>query len=130
MIARVLARFGLETARGSSSRRGKEAYRELAESLQSGLDVAITPDGPRGPCYQAHIGVVGLAGSSGHAVIPVTCRIQWKFELPTWDRFILPLPFSFCTLHFGKPLNFTADEREELLEKGKMELETCLNRLN
>ncbi len=105
MIARVLKHFGLETVRGSSSRRGKEAYRELAENLKNGWDVAITPDGPRGPRYQAQLGVVGLAVFSGHDIIPLTYHAKRKIELSSWDGFIIPLPFSPCTLHFGKPIH-------------------------
>jgi lysophospholipid acyltransferase (LPLAT)-like uncharacterized protein len=128
MIARVLGRFGLLAVRGSSSRRGKEAYRELNEKLKAGLDLAITPDGPRGPCYQAHLGVVSLAAFGATPIIPVTCKIDWKISLPTWDRFMIPLPFSICSVHFGKPLIFEPSEKEELLKIGKAQLEDSLNR--
>lgn len=126
MIARVLCRFRMGVARGSSSRRGKEAYRELAEHLKTGNDVAITPDGPRGPRYSAHTGVVGLASFSGFPLIPVSYRLEWKIELPTWDRFIIPVPFSPCHLHLGKEMLLDDLQPDEVLEKSRGELERKL----
>ena len=123
MIARVLAHFGLGVVRGSSSRRGKEAYRQLAENLKEGWDVAITPDGPRGPRYQTHIGVAGLAAFSGNPIIPLTYHAARKIELSSWDRFMIPLPFSSCVLQFGKP--FYVDPQASL-EEACHELEMIL----
>ena len=125
MIARVLKHFGLETVRGSSSRRGKEAYRQLAENLGNGWDVAITPDGPRGPRYQAQLGVAGLAAFSGHDIIPLTYHAKWKIELSSWDGFIIPLPFSPCTLHFYKPIHV---DETDLLEDVCRDLELSLGK--
>ncbi len=129
MIARVLEHFGLGAVRGSSSRRGKEAFRELTEHLKKGWDVAITPDGPRGPCYQAHLGVVGLASLSGCPVVPVTYHVKWNIELPTWDRFIIPLPFSSCRLSLGKMMHIAETVSDESLEKKRQFLEDCLRSL-
>lgn len=126
MIARILNRFGLGSVRGSSSRRGKEAYRELAENLKRGWDVAITPDGPRGPRYQAHVGVVGLAAFSEYKLIPVSYDAAWKIEIPSWDRFIIPLPFSSCLLKLGKPIDFTGISNDEALETARLTLEKRL----
>ncbi len=130
MIARVLDRFGLGAVRGSSSRRGKEAYRELAENLKNTWDVAITPDGPRGPRYKAHPGVVGLASISGCALIPVSYQLKWKIELPTWDRFIIPLPFSPCFLHLGKAMHVAETAKEVEMERTRLNLENCLKEMD
>lgn len=123
MIALVLGRFGLKAVRGSSSRRGKEAFRELTDNLKEGWDVAITPDGPRGPCYQAHIGVVGLAALSGSQLVPVSYDLAWKFRLPSWDRFIIPIPFSICSLHLGKPMSVASLSEDKTLEQARNQLE-------
>jgi lysophospholipid acyltransferase (LPLAT)-like uncharacterized protein len=129
MIARVLGRFRLGTVRGSSSRRGQEALRELTENLKEGFDVAITPDGPRGPCYIAQIGVVGLAAISGCPLIPLSFVAPWKIHLKSWDRFTIPLPFSVCILRFGKPMYIPASSNEAALEKARCDLEQRLNEL-
>ena len=112
---------------GASSRRGKKAFRELADNLKEGWDVAITPDGPRGPCYQAHIGVVGLAALSGSQLVPVSYDLEWKIRLPSWDRFIIPIPFSECILHLGKPMSIASLSEEKTLEQARNQLEIELN---
>lgn len=130
MIARILKIFGIGAVRGSSSRRAKEAYRELVETLKRGSDIAITPDGPRGPCYQAHVGVVGLAQLSRSPLIPVSYELEWKIELPSWDRFIIPLPFSRCKLRLGKSIASAKSDGEDSLELTRLELEQKLCALN
>lgn len=126
MIARVLSRFSLTVVRGSSSRRGREAYRGLVSSLEDGLDVGITPDGPRGPCYKANIGVVGLASLSGAVIVPLSYRVDWKIELRSWDRFILPLPFSRCVFWLGSPMRVPPDAD---VEHSRQLLEETLRRM-
>ncbi len=85
---------GLHTVRGSSSRFGREAMHSLAEKLQQGDDIGITPDGPRGPCYDLKGGGVILARRTGVATILVGMRFANAWRLPSWDRFYLPRPFS------------------------------------
>lgn len=120
MIARILEKFNLLTVRGSSSRRGRGAYRELTHYLTQGCDVAITPDGPRGPRYKAHPGAVGLASLSGNAILPISYHLTWKIEIPSWDRFMIPLPFSRCSVHFGELLRFS-NEANPILETKRLE---------
>ena len=85
---------GLHTVRGSSSRFGREALHSLAEKLQQGDDVGITPDGPRGPCYDLKGGGVILARKTGANTILVGMRFAKAWRLGSWDRFYLPVPFS------------------------------------
>ena len=85
---------GLRTVRGSSSRFGREALHSLAGKLQQGEDVGITPDGPRGPCYDLKGGGVILARKSGATTILIGMRFTRAWRLPSWDRFYLPWPFS------------------------------------
>ena len=85
---------GLRTVRGSSSRFGREALHCLAEKLRQGEDIGITPDGPRGPCYDLKGGGVILARKTGSATILVGMRFSAAWRLPSWDRFYLPRPFS------------------------------------
>ena len=85
---------GLHTVRGSSSRFGREALHSLAEKLQQGDDVGITPDGPRGPCYELKGGGVILARRTGANTILVGMHFAKAWRLGSWDRFYLPVPFS------------------------------------
>jgi hypothetical protein len=102
LLARVLEHFGVAPARGSTSRRGPQAMRELTSWAERGYDLAITPDGPRGPCYVVQEGVVSLAQLTGLPILPVAYRLQWKYRLKSWDRFQVPSPGSGCTVCLGE----------------------------
>ncbi len=94
ILAGVMANLGMGSVRGSSSRRGSTAIRELTSLLESGIDLAITPDGPRGPKYSLGMGAVFLSQKTGIPIMPVHARYQNAFRLKTWDNFAIPLPFS------------------------------------
>ena len=94
ILAHAMGVFGIGAVRGSSSRRAVAALIGMKRALKEGLDVSITPDGPRGPRYVFHPGVVKLAESSGAAIVPIHIRFSSAWRLKTWDRFVLPKPFS------------------------------------
>ena len=127
LLAAVLGKFGVEQVRGSSSRRGPQALLELTSRGEEGFDLAVTPDGPKGPRYVAQAGVISLAQVTGFPIIPVTCNTYFKVCLKSWDRFQIPLPFSRCELILNQPIlvprEAGADRREEL----RKELEKSLN---
>ena len=127
LLAAVLGKFGVEQVRGSSSRRGPQAFLELTTRGEMGYDLAVTPDGPKGPRYRVQGGVISLAQVTGFPIIAVTCNTYRKVCLKSWDGFQIPLPFSRCELILKKPLlvprSAEADEREALRKK----LETSLN---
>ena len=104
LLARVLEHYGVQPVRGSTSRRGRQALRELTTWARRGYDLAITPDGPRGPGYVIQDGVTSLAQLTGLPIIPVTYTLGWKITLGSWDRFQIPLPFSRCIVHMEAPL--------------------------
>ncbi len=116
-MARVLEHFGVQPVRGSSSRRGPQALLELISWAERGYDLAITPDGPRGPRYVVQEGVVAVAQVTGMPIVPASYHVPWKYALPSWDRFQVPLPLSRCAPHFGELLWVRRDagsaEREE-----------------
>ena len=96
--------FGIEAARGSTSRRSTGAQIQLAKLLEGNeTDVAVTPDGPRGPCYHVHHGVLQLSQFSGRPIIPVTYELSSKWVFQSWDRFEVPKPFSHCRVRLGQP---------------------------
>ena len=78
------------------SRRGPQALLELTTWAERGYDLAITPDGPRGPRYVVQDGAMSLAQITGLPMVPVSYHLHWKIQLKSWDRFQIPLPFSRC----------------------------------
>lgn len=97
-LAGFFRRLGIQTVRGSSSRRALAAAREMLKRLQNGSDVAITPDGPRGPIYRFHDGATLLALASGAPVLLLAPNFSCAWRLKSWDGFYLPYPFSKVTL--------------------------------
>ena len=94
LLTDAIRHFGYEVIRGSSSRLGASAILQLTEELAAGRDVVITPDGPRGPAYELGPGIVFLAQKSGASVLPMNLEYSRCWRLGSWDRFIIPQPFS------------------------------------
>ncbi|HMJ92208.1 MAG TPA: lysophospholipid acyltransferase family protein [Candidatus Acidoferrum sp.] len=126
LLARVLRYFDVQPVRGSSSRRGAQAMLELTTYIQRGYHVAITPDGPRGPCYVVQDGVISLAQISGRPIIPVSVHIRGKLTMKSWDRFQIPLLFARCELRHGELLHVPSDASESQREELKRELQRRL----
>jgi len=126
LLAAVLARFGVEQIRGSSSRRGPQALLELTSRAQMGYDLAVTPDGPKGPRYVVQQGVISLAQVTGLPIIPVTCNTRWRLGLKSWDRFQIPLPFSGCEIILNEPILVPRQADGTEREERRRELETSL----
>lgn len=112
LIARTMGRFGFATSRGSSSRGGAAALRELLRRVREGWDLAITPDGPRGPSGVVKPGVVQAAAVAGVPIQPVALAASRCRRLASWDRFVIPLPGSSVHLVYGEPLR--VDRRADL----------------
>jgi lysophospholipid acyltransferase (LPLAT)-like uncharacterized protein len=103
-IAVALRRLGFRIVRGSSTEGGLEGLFEMCTRVKEGLDLAITPDGPRGPRHKAQPGVIYLAQRTGVIVVPTACVAANRIVLDTWDRFQIPLPFSRVIIAHGAPL--------------------------
>lgn len=95
---------GVQLVRGSSTRGGLQAYRQLLARLREGQSVCVTPDGPKGPARQVKSGVIQLARHSGCVVVPVAWAATRKRQLRSWDRTVLPLPFGRYLFVLGGPL--------------------------
>jgi len=123
IIAGVMARFGIGSVRGSSSRRGTTALRELTALIEAGEDVAITPDGPRGPKYQISPGIVKLAQLTGTSVMPIHVGYSRYWEIKSWDAFRIPKPFAQVTVVFGPlyEVNPTADGPAFEIERARLQ---------
>lgn len=126
LLAAVLAKYGVEPVRGSSSRRGPQALLELNTRAGQGYDIAVTPDGPKGPRYVVQAGVISLAQVTGFPIIPVTCHTRRKISLKSWDAFQIPMPFSRCDLFLNKPFFVPREADPARREDLRLELETIL----
>ena len=124
ILAAVMANLGMGSVRGSSSRRGSTAIRELTSLLESGVDLAITPDGPRGPKYSLGPGAVFLAQKTGIPIMLLHARYHHAIRLKTWDSFAIPLPFSRIDVTIDPYL--TIDPKAVDLEAERLKLETFL----
>jgi lysophospholipid acyltransferase (LPLAT)-like uncharacterized protein len=105
MIASTVAHFGIATARGSSSRGGASGLRELLRQGAQGLDLAFTPDGPRGPRGRVQPGVLMAAAATGFPIQPVALAATRARRLRSWDRFVVPLPFAAVHFVYGPELH-------------------------
>ncbi len=94
ILANVFKCFNISLIRGSSSKKGARALIEMVRLARLNFDLAITPDGPRGPAEVVKPGVVQLARMSGRPVIPLAFSCSWGKRFNSWDRFLLPYPFS------------------------------------
>ncbi len=124
LVARWVARFGLPVVRGSSSRGGSDALRALLAAVRGGEDVAVVPDGPRGPRERLQGGVVALAALTGAPVVPLGFAARPARRLASWDRFLVPLPFARAAAVFGKP---AVVAREADRESVRADLERVLH---
>lgn len=89
---------GMRTVRGSSSRLGREAAMALVDVLRAGHDIGVTPDGPRGPCYELKPGALIVARRTQASLLLVGAEFHGAWRLKSWDRFYLPKPFSRVTM--------------------------------
>jgi hypothetical protein len=122
----ILECFRVEPVRGSSSRRGSQALLELTTWAERGYDLAITPDGPRGPCYVVQEGVLSLAQLTGLPILPFSYNLGWKIRIKSWDRFQIPLPFSRCEMNVDKPICVPREATDEEREVLRQRLEASL----
>ena len=129
LLADLVERFDFEVVRGSTSRQGASAIRQLAEIIARGKDVVITPDGPRGPAYELGQGIVYLAQQSGAAVVPINLEYSGSWRVKSWDRFILPRPFSRVRVIFGAPHRVAQTSTEADFERERTRLQEAMIQL-
>jgi len=110
LLARTMKFFNHEAVRGSSSRGGRAAFKEMLELSRESVDIVLTPDGPRGPRHELKDGIIQLARLSGRPVIPMAFVCSRGHRFQSWDRFLLPYPFCRGVYSFGEPIYFDKDE--------------------
>jgi lysophospholipid acyltransferase (LPLAT)-like uncharacterized protein len=129
IVAGVMERFGIGSVRGSSSRRGALAIREMAAVLERGEDMAITPDGPRGPRYHFHPGAVKLAQLTGVPLLLIHVDYSRYWELKSWDCFRIPKPFARVDVVFDEGHRIPVELTEAEFEAERARLEAELKRV-
>lgn len=117
-ITRIIRRHGFETARGSSTRGGIKGLKGLIRAAREGKDLALTPDGPRGPARRFKPGALLAAQVTGHPIIPVAAGASAAWHFDSWDDFMVPRPLARITIVYGEPIRVARDaadqDREEL----------------
>lgn len=125
-LATAMSMFGLGAIRGSSSRRAVSALIGMKKALREGFDVCVTPDGPKGPRYAVQPGVIKIAQSTGAEIIPIHIRYSAAWRFKTWDRFVIPKPFSKVSVTFDKPHRIAPELDSDGFESARIALENCL----
>jgi lysophospholipid acyltransferase (LPLAT)-like uncharacterized protein len=126
LLADAIKRFSFDVVRGSSSRLGASAILQLTDVLASGRDVVITPDGPRGPAYELGPGIIFLAQKSRAPVVPVNMEYSSCWRLKSWDRFILPRPFSKVRVIIGQSHHVRSTSTPEEFETERLRLQDVM----
>jgi lysophospholipid acyltransferase (LPLAT)-like uncharacterized protein len=127
LIAIFIERSGYGTIRGSSSRKGVIALRQLVDMLASREgNVLVTPDGPRGPVYQVSQGVVFLAQKSGAPIVPIHMEYTSCWRMKSWDRFVVPKPFATLRAIFGAPIRLAPVEDPEQFEAEQLRVQNAM----
>lgn len=128
-IARTVKLFGVDSIRGSTTRGGFSALREMIRVFRKGSDIAITPDGPQGPKHVVQGGILQLARETGAPILPLTYSASRKKIFQSWDQFIFPLPFSKVVYMWGEPLFVPRDIGKEGLEEKRLLLQERLKQI-
>jgi len=116
-ITRVARWLGFSVVRGSATRGGAVAFKQLIQVLRDGRHVGITPDGPKGPRQQVKSGVIELARLTGMPILPVTFGAWPRTILRSWDHFLVPHPFGRAVYIWGEPLYVPAVADKVAVEK-------------
>jgi len=134
IIAQAIRWFGLEPIRGSAGasskakdKGGADATRRMMAALEDGKNVLITPDGPRGPRMRASAGIIRLAQMSGVPIFPASYSVRDRRVARSWDRFIVPRPFSHGVFLWGQPMEVPRDADGDGIERARLALERTLN---
>ncbi len=128
-MGRIIHKFGFVAVKGSSSRNAVRALLGLRRALEEGWTVAFTLDGPRGPRHKVKPGPVALARSSGLAMTMFHAAVDKAWVLNSWDRLMIPKPFSRVLVRFGKLIPVPKDATDEDLERYTGELQASLDRV-
>lgn len=127
--SRIVEKMGVYTARGSSSRGGKEAFEDLTQFLKQGIPVGHIVDGPRGPAMKIKPGLIKLAQHSGMPILPAIISPERKWTFNSWDRFMIPKLFSRIIIRFDREIYVPRDLDQSSFETLRKNVEERLSHL-
>jgi len=129
LVSGSLGRFGFGVVLVDSKKGGSGPTRQMIKLLSQGQCIGITPDGPRGPRMRVRTGTILLAAMAQVPMVPVTYSVTRRRMLNSWDRFVVPLPFSRIEVHWGKAIQPPARGDKDAVEAARLALETSLTQL-
>jgi len=129
LISRMIGLLGVKSIRGSTTRGGVSAFRACKRALEKGHDVGLTPDGPKGPRYTIQPGIVELAKLNNVPIVPVTFSCTRGKVFSSWDRFMIPYPFSKGVYYYGRPFRIPSDSTRQQREILRDRLEKYLQEM-
>ncbi len=127
LIARTIAHMGFHSIAGSTTRGGSAVMRSMLRALKQGGCVGLTPDGPQGPRMHVSLGVVQAARLAGVPIVPLAYSARPSWLLRSWDRLMIPLPFSRGRIRWGEPVTIARDADDAMVAEAAQELERRLN---
>ena len=127
LLSKTVKYFNIETIIGSSSKGGSEAIRNIIKSLNAGISIGMTPDGPRGPRMKVNSAIVKIASLTGSKLVPLAYSVKNKFFLNSWDRFLLALPFGRGCFIWGSPIKIERNITKKQFMEAKIKVERSLN---
>ena len=122
-VTRAIHRHGFKTARGSSTRGGVKGLKGILRAARDGEDLGFTPDGPKGPRHEFKWGALVAAQLTGLPVVTISVGADRAWYLKSWDRFLIPKPFSTVRIRYGAPRWVPRDASEETLKEIALDLE-------
>jgi len=126
IVAGVAERTGWNTVRGSSSRDGRGALKKMIANLKESKLAAHIVDGPRGPSGKVKVGVIRLAHATDAVIVPLSVSAEKAWYFNSWDKFLLPKPFTKVLLRFGKMIKFDRVKDREIVEEQRKQLEEIM----
>jgi lysophospholipid acyltransferase (LPLAT)-like uncharacterized protein len=129
LVAKAMDLMGIKSVPGSSTRGGREAFFRLIDLISEGSHIAVTPDGPKGPRHELKEGVIKLAQRSGAPILPVAAFAQKSWTFKSWDKMVLPKPFSKAVLLAGPEITVPRRLTSAEVEGYRLKVQEELNQL-
>lgn len=129
LLARILEKCGYKTVRASSSKGATTGFLQLISVMEQGYDTVMAVDGPRGPREQVKSGVILLAQKTGMPIIPITASAKRYKQLSSWDKYLIPFPFTQAIAVIGNPVTLAPNVNHDQLISSRLLLEQELNQI-